>query len=66
MKELNNIGFICLMAMQMLHVVKTGNTPICTAKYRFMFEKQFYTACAEYDKFYAENYEDIIYKPEKE
>lgn len=66
MKELNKYGFICLMAMQMLSSVKSGNTPLCTAKYRFMFEKQFYIACAEFDKYYAENYEEIIYKPEKE
>ena len=51
--------------MQSLKNVKSGNTPLCTAKYRFIFEKQFYTACAEYDEYYHENEEDILWEMNK-
>lgn len=65
MEQLNNIGFMCLMAMQSLKNVKSGNTPLCIAKYKFIFEKQFYTACAEYDEYYHENEEDILWEMNK-
>ena len=63
MKEFTNLGFICFMAFMQLNALKQSNRPVCTAKYKYMAEKQYSFALAEYDKYYSENYEDIIYEP---
>jgi len=60
MEELNKLSYICLMAFLAINTCKTTQQPMGISKYRLAYEKQFEKACAEYDKYYAENYIDII------
>lgn len=62
MKKLDSLGYIVAMAALAMAAVKSTNLPMGTAKIKYMYEKQYNIACAEYDKYYAENYEDILWE----
>ena len=62
MKELSTLGYCAHMAAMMLKNAKTTNTPMGVAKSKLAFEKQFYLACKEWDEYYHEHYEDILWE----
>ncbi len=61
MKELQNICYIILASYIALNTAKSrSNAIISLPKYTYNYKQQYVKACAEYDRYYAENYCEIL------